>query len=233
MTYITDRIEYVFVHFDGVILENILAPITYSIISKLGGVYSREIENNVFAKSQKHAAEFIINHLKLSLSVSDIINLYYSERQLYEAKNKIHFNPGAESLLSFLRNEGYKVISYGGAPTDYFLKNAHDAELLLCDEKYIQTKDIRPGVKEIAFDKYHLKPSQALFIDEEYNIAEAAKANRIPFIGISTGFPYSFQKSEMENLGVKYIVDSIAEINESLLKQVQEDVLNDELWKNK
>ena len=225
-----EKIRYVFLHFDGVVLENILAPITYAIVQKLGGVYSAEIENNVFAKSQKHAAEFLIQHLRLPQTVEEIIELYYAERKIYESQHTIRLNPGIDRLLSVLKSMGFRVVSYGGAPMEYFLKNENSISQYLHDEKYIHTRDIRPGVKEIAFEKYYLKPTEALFIDEEFTVAEAAKANGVPFIGVSTGFPYSFQKSEMEKLGVKYILDSTEEISETILKQVQQDVWDNQLW---
>ena len=85
-------IQYVFLHLDGVILENILAPIIRNILKKLGGEYTAEVENNIFAQSQIHAANYLKQSLNLSHSVEDIIQLYYSERKKYESENSIRLN---------------------------------------------------------------------------------------------------------------------------------------------
>ena len=224
------QIRYIFLHFDGVILQNILAPITCSVIKKLGGTYSAEIENNIFAKSQTHAANFIINHLKLDISVQDVINLYYAERKLFEETHTIKFNIGVKKFLTLLKDLGYTVISYGGAPKEYFLNHVKDLSPFFSHDKYIQTREFRPGVKEIVFQMFGLKPMEALFIDEEFNIALAAKDLQVPFIGISTGYDYSFQKSEMKKLGVKYLIDSLEEMDAQFLTRIQKDVLDGCIW---
>lgn len=226
-----DPIRYVFLHFDGVILENILAPIIFNLIQKLGGDYSAEIENHIFARSQKHAANFIINHLNLTISPEEIINLYYTERKQYETTHEIKLNEGVESFLILLKTLGYEVISYGGAPKEYFLGNVGTLHSYFSEEKYIQTRDFRPGVQEILARNLRLKPWEALFVDEEYVIAQACKSLQVPFIGFSTKFEYSFQKSEMQRFGVKYIVDSLEQIDRIFLTKIQEDVMADRIWR--
>ncbi len=225
-------IRYVFLHFDGVILENILAPIIFNVIQELGGVYSAEIENNIFAKSQKHAANFIIKHLNLTISTEEVINLYYTERKHYEATHEIKLNQGVESFLILLKSFGYEVISYGGAPIEYFLGNVGSLSSYFSEEKYIQTKDFRPGVQEILSRFQSVKPSEALFIDEEFTIAQACHSLQVPFVGFSTKFEYSFQRKEMQKFGVKYIINSLEEIDRFFLEKIQEDVLGDCIWSN-
>lgn len=219
-----NNIHYIFLHLDGVILENILAPITLRIIKKLGGEYTAEVENNVFAQSQTHAANYLKQTLNLSHSIEELIQLYYSERKKYESENPIRPREGIEELLKLLKSFGYKIVSYGGAPKDYFLKNINGFLDYFDDEKYIQTKDIRPGVKEITQDIYKLQFREVLFIDEERTVAEAAKQYNAPFIGVVSDHAYSFQKREMEKIKVKYIVNNLNEINSSLLNKIEDEV---------
>ena len=223
-------IQYVFLHLDGVILENILAPIIRNILKKLGGEYTAEVENNIFARSQIHAARYLKQTLNLSHSVEDIIQLYYSERKKYESENSIRLNDGLEDLLKLLKSFGYKIVSYGGAPKEYFLKNAKDFLDYFDDEKYIQTKDIRPGVREITQGIYNLQFKEVLFIDEERTVAEAAKHYNAPFIGVASKHEYSFQKMEMEKIKVKYIVNNLKEINSSLLNKIEVDIKQNLIW---
>jgi len=219
-------IQYIFLHLDGVILENILAPIIRNIIKKLGGEYSAEVENNIFAKSQMHAANFLKQSLNLSQSVEELIELYYSERKKYESENSIRPNDGLYELLNLLKSFGYKIVSYGGAPKEYFLKNAKDFLGYFDDEQYIQTRDIRPGIREITQGIYNLQFKEVLFIDEERTVAEAAKHYNAPFIGVASKHEYSFQKMEMEKMNIKYIVNNLKEINSSLLNKIENDVSN-------
>jgi len=85
-------------------------------------------------------------------------------------------------------------------------------------------------VKEIIFNNYGLKPWEALFIDEEFIIAQASKDLLVPFIGMSTGFDYSYQKQEMEKLGVKYLIHSLDEIDSEYLECIQREVTNGKIW---
>ncbi|HRG74976.1 MAG TPA: hypothetical protein PLX69_10490 [Leptospiraceae bacterium] len=225
-----NTIQYIFLHLDGVILENILAPITRNIIKKLGGEYTAEVENNIFARSQIHAANYLKQTLNLSHSLEEIIQLYYSERKKYESENSIRLNDGLEDLLKLLKSSGYKIVSYGGAPKDYFLKNINGFLNYFDDEKYIQTKDIRPGVKEITQGIYNLRFQEVLFIDEERTVAEAAKHYNAPFIGVASNHEYSFQKMEMEKIKVRYIVNSLSEINTMLLSKIEIETKLNLVW---
>lgn len=212
------KAKYIFLHFDGVVLENILAPLVYSIVKKLGGIYSAEIENNIFAISQKDAAKFLIDKLKLKLTEKEVISLYYSEREKFEKKHEIKKAKGLIPFFERLKNLNFKVISYGGASKDYFLKNTKDIALYFDDEKYIQTRDFRPGLKEITRSIYQLNVDEVVFIDEESSVARVAKELCIPFIGMDSGHSFSFQKQEMEKLNIQHIVSSLEEINEELLE---------------
>jgi len=224
-------IRYVFVHLDGVVLENILAPVIFSLIRKLGGSYSAGLENNILSRSQDYAAAYLIQQLNLQLSVEQVIQLYRDEREAYIVGNRIGQKKGLEHFLKRLTTNGYRVLAYGGADRDYFLENTGNVRNYFADDGYVQTRDIRPGVKEIIQDIFHIDFEEALFIDETIAVAEAARQHNVPFIGISNGHTFSFQRREMELMGVKYLVKSLSDIDLPLLNEIQQVTLSGSFWK--
>ncbi|GBF52038.1 haloacid dehalogenase domain protein hydrolase [Leptospira ryugenii] len=223
-------VRYAFLHFDGVILENILTPITHAVVTKLGGKYTSEIEYNVFARSQVHAAKFIKDTLRLKESVDEIIAYYYKEREEFEKSYTPKVNPGVLEFLSLLQNKGIQCICYGGAPKEYFSKHIGSLSSFLGDSDYIQTKEFRPGVKELAFDRFGLQPKEALFIDEAALVGETCKQYGIPFIGISLPYHYSHQTAQMKLLGIKIIISSLVEINEAFFDTKLKCIDEETFW---
>lgn len=224
-------IRYVFLHLDGVILQNILVPIIQSIVHGLGGKYSAEVENNVLSRSQAHAAEFLIRHFNLQLSKNEVIELYNRARERFIQAHEIRPREGLKEFLLMLKAGGYRVVAYGGADREYFLTNVGECGALFDDDGYIQTRDIRPGVRQIIHNIYAMDCREALFIDETAVVAQEAKADDVPFIGMCTGHDVSFQKQEMEVLGVKYFVHSLQDVDLPTLARVERDAQCLSLWK--
>jgi phosphoglycolate phosphatase-like HAD superfamily hydrolase len=225
------RISHIFLHLDGAVLENILAPVILSLVRKLGGSYSAELENNILSRSQSHAATFLISHLNLQLSVEEVIELYKKERKAYILTNQIRQKKGVRRFLTMLKKNGYRILAYGGADRDYFLTKTKNIRSYFDGDGYIHTRDIRPGVKEIVRDICRIGFHEALFIDDTTAVAGAAREHDVPFIGISTGYNFSFQQKEMGTIGVKYFVKSLSEIDLSLLTIIQEAALCNRVWK--
>lgn len=226
-----DRIRYVFLHLDGVVLQSILVPIIKSVVTKLGGEYCADIESNVLSHSQRDAASFLIRKLRLSLSESEVIELYNETRKAYLLTNRVRPNAGLKSFLTMLKANGYRVVAYGGADRDYFLEHAGTFREFFDDEGYIQTRDIRPGVKEIIKNIYGLDFNEALFIDDTIAVALAAKQYEVPFIGMTTEHAFSYQRQEMERLNVKYVVHSLQDVDLSFLNRLQQEALCHSVWK--
>ncbi|MBX7057650.1 MAG: hypothetical protein K1X75_06255 [Leptospirales bacterium] len=223
-------IRYVFLHLDGVVLENILAPITLAVAEKLGVSYSAEVEANVFARPQRHAARFLVERYGLAHTEEDIVNLYHQERRAFESSRRIRRNAGLEPMLHLLRGCGYRVVCYGGADRSYFDANTRGLEAYFDGPGYIQTRDIRPGVRQIIYDIFRLDPRETLFMDEEAEIARAARAARAPFIAMNIAHPFSFQRQAMTELGVRYQIDALAEVTLDLLQRIENDADRDRIW---
>lgn len=223
-------IKYVFVHLDGVLLENILGEIVKGMVERWGGKYNAEAENNVFAQPQEHATSFFTRKFNLSLSHEEVLNVYYEERAKVERKIKIKKQKGFLKFLQLMHSLELKVVAYGGAPLEYFTKHTGKYLHFFSDVKYIRTHKMRPGIKEIAKGVYNLKYNQVLFIDEENTVALAARKYKVPFIGMPS-FKKGFQKEEMKKTNVKYLVRSLNEIDLTLLRKIDRDARENAVWK--
>ena len=77
---------------------------------------------------------------------------------------------------------------------------------------------------------YNIDYFEALFIDDVDTVAQAAKVLDMPFIGCPANFQWGFQKEEMLNTGVKYIVDSADEITQDILDRIDADAARGVVW---
>ncbi|MEM7184596.1 MAG: AfsA-related hotdog domain-containing protein [Spirochaetota bacterium] len=219
----------VFLHFDGAVMQNILGPIFYNMVKRWKGEHSAIAEEGFFSKSRGEVEKFVINHFGLKITPNDVLETYYMERAEYLKDNEVVSHDGLEDFLDLLKSLNLKIIAYGGASRDYFDEHIEQFESYFDDEKYIQTNTMLPGIKEM-LEKFNLKPSEALFIDEENYVSQVARKYDTAFIGIPSNFEFSFQKEEMEKSQVKYIVESLKEINISLLKKIDNELEEGTLW---
>ncbi|TGN21046.1 HAD family hydrolase [Leptospira idonii] len=219
------NLEYIFLHLDGVLLENILGPILHSVIvNRLQGEYTSEIENHILAKPKESALEYLREKLRLNLTNEELFELYQKERSLFEKGNVISAHPGILPFLRLLKDSGLKIMAYGGAPETYFETNMGSYSEYFHDVRYIRTNEMRPGVLEI-IRKYGLEHHKCLFMDEEAYVGQVAKENHVPFIGFVTNFSYSFQPEEMEKIGIKHKVKSLEEVDLNLLEKIDSECL--------
>ncbi|MBK8395853.1 MAG: hypothetical protein IPL26_11525 [Leptospiraceae bacterium] len=225
-------IEYVFVHLDGVLLDNIYRHILEAMVKKWGGKYTAEVENNAFAQSKEHITSFLNNHFHLALSSDEVLKIYYEERAKVEKKFVINKKRGILKFLKLMHFLDLKVLGYGGAGMEYFSTHMSKYSHFFSDEKYIRTNTMRPGVKEIIKEVYNLKYKQALFIDETNTVALVAKKHKVPFIGIPS-LKTGFQKKEMVKSNVKYLIRSLDEIDYSLLKKIDKEAKENLIWYHK
>ena len=215
---------------DGVALHDTFSPVIYLLVKKWGGEYSREIERNVFSQTRNKAASYLIETFNLNMSTDELIKLYFNERALYLKENEHGPIEGLQDFLNRLREMQLKIICYGGLDKKHFDKEMGNYEEYFDGEKYICTNDFRPGVKEIVSDIYALPFENVLFIDDVNRVAEEAKKRNSPFVGVPSHFQYGFQKEDMIKTGVKYIVESIRDIDYSLLNSIDSDVSSGRIW---
>jgi len=85
-------------------------------------------------------------------------------------------------------------------------------------------------LREITKDFYDLEYNQVLFIDDVNTVAEAAKSLNVPFIGIPAAFSWGFQREDMISTGVKYMLNSIRDIDKELLVQIDREAAAGTIW---
>ncbi|MCX4853860.1 hypothetical protein [Streptomyces canus] len=76
-------------------------------------------------------------------------------------------------------------------------------------------------MREIAEDVFGLRCDQVLFIDDVARVAEAPRTLRAAFIGHPSSYEHSFQEQLMREAGVRYLVRSLDEVDESLLRTLE------------
>ena len=88
---------------------------------------------------------------------------------------------------------------------------------------------MRPGLREITAH-FGLEHGQVLFIDDVARVAEAARALGAPFIGRPSRFEHSHQAELMRQAGARHLVDGLDEIDDTLLRTVDEEATGGTLW---
>lgn len=217
------NIKFIAVDIDGVILEDTFSPVLRQLILKYGGIYSQDIERNVFSKNQKKAASYIIDKLNLNISAPELIAEYFVERDLYLATHAGGLMSGALDMLAILASFNLPMICYGGLE-----RSQLHSDFSLCDcffQDYICTNDFRPGVAEI-ITQASVRPNQILFIDDVNTVAETCKILGGAFIGVPPQHSWGWQKKDMESSGVTYYVSCLEEITNELLIEVDNDTSN-------
>ena len=213
---------------DGVLLIDTFSPVLKKLVTKWGFQYTSEIERNTFSRPRHQAAQYIINYCKLSYSIEEILEIYFQERTLYLKDYDNIICQGTRQLLDILIQLDLRVICYGGFPKSHFHNELEDYVSYF--EDYICTNEFRPGIKEITKDIYNYQYSEICFIDDVNTVAENAKHLNVPFIGVPSKETWSFQKNDMAKTGVRYLVDSINDINELLILRIDNDVTNGDVW---
>jgi hypothetical protein len=215
---------------DGVALYDTFSPIIYQLVKKFNGDYTSEIERNVFSQPQKKAARFLIDKLNLPILENELLEIYFQERKEYLKTHNGGIVTGLEDFLKIAKQLELPVICYGGLEKFHFEENLGILANYFDGEQYICTNDFRPGIKEIITQYYNYKYTEVLFIDDVNRVAEEAKSLNVPFIGIPSNFEHGFQRQDMIKFGVKYILDSIAEVNYNLLVELDYNNLRDKIW---
>jgi hypothetical protein len=209
---------------DGVILENVLIPILHQIFEKWAIPYTLEIEREILGRPLENVSDYLRKNCGIKLSDPEIFQFYEMERAAYLNKNQAKIQNGAIEFLETAQTLGLKVMAYGGAPKTYFDTYLTKFSSLFAEEKYIQTRNIRPGVMEILL-KFGLGKKNVIFIDEEAFIAEIAKKNGVPFIGYMKKFSYSHQPRLMKELNLRYTVEDLSELDENFLRRIDQEIV--------
>lgn len=219
-------IKLIAIDIDGILFEDTFSPIMRNFIMKMGLTYTRELERRIFSRPQKEAAEYL--SIILDQDSDTLIKDYFEERKKYIQIHGCKVNEGIPELLNLLASLDVRLIYYGGLTEEKFIDNFKDFAHYF--EQYICTNNFRPGIKEITKDIYGLEYDQVLFIDDVNTVAEVAKFYNVPFIGIPSNFPWGYQRGDMIATEVKYLLNSVKEIDANLLEKIDYEASIGTIW---
>ncbi|HAT1685207.1 TPA: hypothetical protein I8Y21_006044 [Klebsiella oxytoca] len=224
-----NKIKLIAVDVDGVLLTDTYSPAIKSFVEKHGGIYTSELERLVWGSPHIAGGHNISLVCKLPWSAQKTIDEFFRHHARYIEKHPIEIVQGAADFLGLLQELNVRVTSYGGRTKEYIfdrympsLENYFDK-----DNPYIDTNSIRPGVMEITKEIFKLDFDEVLFIDDINRMAEVARYYRSGFIGTPVTM---YQKEQMQDTGVKYIVSSVTEITGEMLTQIDSELETDKFW---
>ncbi|WP_156727231.1 HAD family phosphatase [Streptomyces apocyni] len=218
------------VNIDGVLLNDTFSPVIHQFITRRGGRYDAAVEREIFSQPQRVACRALGAAAGLDLTEDEILAAYFAERDAYLADEPIRVLDGAVELLHRLRSLGLWTVCYGGLDKTHFDRHAGELAELFDGPRYVCTNDFRPGVAEITTEVFSLHFDQVVFIDDVARVAETAKELDVPFIGHPSDFAHGFQRQLMREAGVRHLVDSLAGIDEHLLRTVDREAATGTAW---
>ncbi|GAA3798934.1 HAD family hydrolase [Streptomyces coacervatus] len=217
------------VNIDGVLLGDTFSPLIHRFVTRRGGIYSADVERSVFSQRQADAGRAMAAAVPQTLTGEEALAAYFEERAAYLADHPVEVTEGAGALLRRLRAAGLDVVCYGGLAKSHFDEHLGAYAGLFTPPHYICTNDVRPGLREITAH-FGLEDGQVLFIDDVARVAEAARALGAPFIGRPSRFEHSHQAELMRQAGARHLVDGLDEIDDALLRTVDEEATAGTLW---
>jgi len=154
---------------------------------------------------------------------------YFRMRAEYMQTHKVGMKPEIPAFLERVSRLGVRLICYGGLEEAYMKEQLGTyAEMF---EPYICTNDFRPGVRQIVYEICQVKPNEALFVDDVNFVAEHVRDIGASFIGIPSTEPWSWQRKDMTQTGVRYIFDSVEDISNEVLQQIDQEAAAGSHWR--
>ncbi|RVU27383.1 HAD family phosphatase [Streptomyces antnestii] len=223
------RLRLAAVNIDGVLLNDTFSPLIHQFVIRRGGTYSADVERRVFSQRQAVAGQAMADSVPQDLTGQQALEAYFEERAAYLTDHPVEIMDGAAGLLRRLRAAGLPAVCYGGLDKSHFDEHLGAYADLFTAPHYICTNDVRPGLKEITAH-FGLDHGEVLFIDDVARVAEAARALDVPFIGHPSTFEHSHQAELMRETGVRHLVGSLHEIDDALLRTLDEEAAAGTVW---
>ena len=230
-----ETIRLIAVDLDGPLLVDTFSPIMHQLCRDYYKIeYTRELERNTFSRPRAEVVAYVRDLVQATMSDAEkamnteqSLDSYFAYRAEFMRNNPSGMQPQTPAFLDLLASTGCRLVCYGGLAEHYMRESLGDYATRF--EKYVCTNDFRPGVREI-LEMYEVEPQQALFIDDVNFVAEHARALDVPFIGIPSIAPWSWQKHDMQETGVRHIVDSVEQIDRALLEMCDREAGLGKSW---
>lgn len=226
------KIKLVALDSDGVLLNDTYSPVIEQFVTQHGGEYTAAVERGVWGSPQLAAGQNLALACRLPWSAKQTIAQFFTERDTYLKAHPVEVQPGVPELLAGLRELGLRVTCYGGRDRRYTFDThlGHLAAYFDPEIPYVDVNDFRPGVQEIVRDIFGLRFDEVVFVDDINRVAEVCKALGAGFVGLPASMPHNFQRAEMAETGVRYLVDDVRQIDAALLARVDRELTAGTLW---
>ncbi|MGP3978925.1 HAD family hydrolase [Streptomyces sp. 8N114] len=228
------HLRLVALNIDGVLLNDTFSPVIHRFLTSRGVRYTAELERELFSQPQLAAARAS----GLDGSPEELVKEYFQEREEYLAAHPVRLLDGAEELLGRLdrmraqQDREIRLVCYGGLERHHFDRHLGALTRYFDEPGYVCTNDFRPGIAEITGGICGVRPDEALFVDDVARVAEAARDLGAAFIGLPSSYEHSFQRELMREAGVRHLVSSPGEIDEALLRAVDEEAAAGTVWQH-
>ncbi|WP_316763011.1 HAD family phosphatase [Streptomyces herbicida] len=220
------------VNIDGVLLNDTFSPVIHRLVARHGVEYTPELERALLSQPQLAAAEVFVKVTGITAPPQEVLGAYFAERERYLRDQPVRLLDGAVALLERLRPLGLDLVCYGGLDESHFERHLGPWATYFSEPRYICTNAFRPGIREITRDFFSLAPHQALFIDDAASVAERARELDVPFIGHPSPFVHGFQRELMQRAGVRYLVQELSEIDETMLCALDAEAAERTVWRH-
>ncbi len=166
---------------DGVVLDSmsIWNDLGARYLKSLGVVPEEGLNEILFSMSMEQGAEYLKEHYKLKKSTAVILdgirqmlqNFYYDE---------VLAKPGAEKLMSFMKDNGLKITAATSSPRTHVEKALLRNRLLKYFEKIFTTSEIgvskhSPDIYNRAADYMNIKANEILVLEDSLYALKTAK----------------------------------------------------------
>lgn len=229
------RLKLIAVDLDGPLLIDTFAPLLRLSCEFYGIAYSRDMESNMLSRNRKQAIDYMraqVAGLPTYASMegksdAELNDSFFAFRAEYLKKNPMRLADGAEEFLRRLPEFGLQMVCYGGLDENYMRSSmgAH-ADIFA---QYVCTNEFRPGMAEIVA-LHGLQPEEVVFIDDVNFAAIHAREIGAAFIGVPSQAEWSWQRQEMSELGVKFMVDDVSSIGAGMLAELDSLAQSGGLW---
>ncbi|MGQ4333058.1 HAD family phosphatase [Streptomyces hayashii] len=218
------------VNIDGVLLDDTFSPVIREMVIAHGGDYSSEAEYALLSQPQIAAATVFAEATGTSMRPEELLAEYLARRDAYVTRHPVRVREGAGELLRSLRDLGLKVVCYGGLDRSHFDRFLGPYAPLFDGPGYVCTDGFRPGVHEITREVFGLGYDRAVFVDDVARVTETARSLGVPFIGHPSA-ESAHQRRLMAAAGVRHMVGALGDIDESLLRTVDDEAANGTVWR--
>jgi beta-phosphoglucomutase-like phosphatase (HAD superfamily) len=224
-----NKVRVIAIDTNGVLLKDVYSGAIKQFVERHGGQYTSALERMVFGSPHAAGGHIMSTACRLPWTSQETIDAFLAEQKEYAKSNPVAINQGAVRFLESIQSKGLRITSYGGSPKETSFDQLLQpyAHLFDAAKPYVNMGAFRPGMKEIAAQEMACNLDEIIFIDDLNRVADVCRALGCGFIGIPGA---SYQREQMIESGVRYVLDSLESIDTALLLEIDQRLAENSLW---